>query len=444
MYDIRNDEAKPVLLLFINLFLITFTYYVCKSIRGALIIQDLGADFLPYVWTISVVALFSFVSVYSKIVDEFPRTTVTAITSLFFAVCLLGINSFMDLNSPWVTVAFYVWGDLFSVVMLEQFWSASNEVFSTGQAKRLYGLVGSGAILGAMTGSGVVGWLSPFFGTRNMTYVSVFLLLVIVAISFAIRRRAPDNGGLGTAKPQRNGPPTNLGFWSGFKVVMSNRYLLLVALTLILSQVISSVIDFQFNKAVESYFTGTGDRTAFFGKFYTVMNLVSLFAMAFLFSPINRTWGVIAGLLVLPIANLVGAFALLVYALPVLVWGTKLLDSSLRYSINRGSRELLYTGKNLDQNYKAKAVIDMFGYRASKVLGAVLIIPFSGMGISQLNWVSMALIAVMLAAIVVLRKELKKDIPEIETESEAAPDLLAARGGSLTGELQEAHSMAKL
>jgi len=52
----------------------------------------------------------------------------------------------------------------------------------------------------------------------------------------------------------------------------------------------------------------------------------------------------------------------------------KISDRGLSYSINRASRELLYIPVERVLMYRAKAWIDMFGYRLFKILGAMLIL----------------------------------------------------------------------
>jgi AAA family ATP:ADP antiporter len=52
----------------------------------------------------------------------------------------------------------------------------------------------------------------------------------------------------------------------------------------------------------------------------------------------------------------------------------KIADRGLSYSINRASKELLYVPIDPLLIYRAKAWIDMFGYRLFRVLGSVLIL----------------------------------------------------------------------
>ena len=44
------------------------------------------------------------------------------------------------------------------------------------------------------------------------------------------------------------------------------------------------------------------------------------------------------------------------------------VDNGLNYSVNQSAREVLYTPTTREEKYKAKAFIDMFLYRAAKVV----------------------------------------------------------------------------
>ena len=48
---------------------------------------------------------------------------------------------------------FNVWVSLFSIVMVSQGWLVAANIFDSRQAKRLYGLLGLGALLGGLIGS---------------------------------------------------------------------------------------------------------------------------------------------------------------------------------------------------------------------------------------------------------------------------------------------------
>jgi AAA family ATP:ADP antiporter len=52
----------------------------------------------------------------------------------------------------------------------------------------------------------------------------------------------------------------------------------------------------------------------------------------------------------------------------------KISDRGLSYSVNRASKEMLYVPVDPGLIYRAKAWIDMFGYRMFKIIGSLLVL----------------------------------------------------------------------
>jgi hypothetical protein len=67
--------------------------------------------------------------------------------------------------------------DIFSVVLVEQFWSLTNTIYSTEEGKRWYGIVGSGGLVG-----GVVVGIAARFMLQTVGLHTPDLLLVAAAI----------------------------------------------------------------------------------------------------------------------------------------------------------------------------------------------------------------------------------------------------------------------
>ena len=52
-----------------------------------------------------------------------------------------------------MSVAFYVWGGILGILLISQFWTLANGIYDPRQAKRLFGFIGGGVMLGGMTGA---------------------------------------------------------------------------------------------------------------------------------------------------------------------------------------------------------------------------------------------------------------------------------------------------
>ncbi|MDR9450945.1 MAG: Npt1/Npt2 family nucleotide transporter, partial [Acidimicrobiia bacterium] len=92
-------------------------------------------------------------------------------------------------------------------------------------------------------------------------------------------------------------------------------------------------------------------------------------------TPLVHRWlGVLGGLFVQPLAVMVGSLWFMSQATLQAGAFLKIADRGLSYSINRASKELLYVPIAPLLMFRAKAWIDMFGYRLFKVAGSLLIL----------------------------------------------------------------------
>ena len=94
----------------------------------------------------------------------------------------------------------------------------------------------------------------------------------------------------------------------------------------------------------------------------------------------------------------------------------KICDRGMSYSINRASKELLYIPVDPAQTYQAKAWIDMFGYRAFKVLGSLLILGLTHLDVSALglSWLTVVICAVWMALFAGRANEYRRVLPTAE------------------------------
>src|SRR5260370_22655496 len=100
---------------------------------------------------------------------------------LIAIVCLIALWWLIGLNLPWMLYVFNIWVSLFGIVLFSQGWLVAANLFDSRQAKRLYGLLGLGAVVGAAMGSGVTTITVRIVATRKL----IPACAGIVAMAFA-------------------------------------------------------------------------------------------------------------------------------------------------------------------------------------------------------------------------------------------------------------------
>lgn len=417
---IRSADLIRCVLLFTNFFLIIAALYHLKPASRSIFISSVGADYLPYVWIATALALALTIGIYHHLIARFSRFGVVLGSCAVVIVALLVFHPLVADSGFIQAFAFYIFVDMFSVVLVEQFWSLTNTTFSTSEGKRLYGLIAAGGLFGGVAGGSASSMLISRTGMQTMDLLLVAAGIVVLIVLLTLLM-----GRLGLYREQpgvrnhRGEPP---GDW---RAILHHRYLLIIAAILLIAQVIEPLVEYQFMKVVEENVIGRDARTAYLGAFFSVMSAVAI-GINLLVTPLVHRWfGVMAGLFAQPVAIMLGSVWYMSQATLQAGAFLKIADRGLSYSINRASKELLYVPIEPLLMFRAKAWIDMFGYRMFKVLGSLLILALTqwlpwSIGAVHLGWVVLGLCLVWIIALTWLGGEYREIIARAEAIRAAA------------------------
>ncbi len=368
----QGGMAARSLLLFANFFLILLAYYLVKPASRSLLLDHVAADNLPYLWTASGVVLLALVPGYQRLLQRFGRVRVVLGTCMLTAALLMTFRSLFDHAGAMTAASFYILVDIFSVVLVEQFWSLTNSVYNSNQGRRWYGLIGSGGLVGGVVGGLLAGWLVKHTALRTEDLIAVAAMMVL-CISLMTWRLA--RAGVYRLASQDEAPRAkSLDAGEVWHSIRSNRLVAGIALLLLFSQICEPIVEYQFMQHVETSYADKEARTVYLSHFLSLLSAVALGINLVVTPLIHRYLGVIAGLFVQPVllaaAAISHAAQLDLRSAAVM----KVADRGLSYSINRASRELLYVGAAATTIFRVKAWIDMVGYRAFKIVGNVGIV----------------------------------------------------------------------
>ena len=144
-----------MLLMFAYSFLAMTAYNIIQPLTRSKLISSLGAVNVPWVIFGSGLLIGVLMLGYTRLVSLLPRRWALPITQAGMAVAMIGFWVLFQTGGEWVSVAFYVWGLLLGILLISQFWTLANGIYDPRQAKRLFGFVGGGVMLGGMTGAGL-------------------------------------------------------------------------------------------------------------------------------------------------------------------------------------------------------------------------------------------------------------------------------------------------
>ncbi|MFQ5889523.1 MAG: Npt1/Npt2 family nucleotide transporter [Gemmatimonadota bacterium] len=407
--DIRRDEIVPVALMFVYGFLALTSYYVLKPVRNSVFVDRVGADNLPFVYILTAIFVAVVMLGYSRYVDRVRQLPLLLGTFAFLASNLILFWWLLRDDSFVVSGAFYIWGKLYPLLVVSQYWLVGNLLFSTRQARRLFGIIGLGPILGGVAGSTISGFVATLVGTRTLLLMAALILLPCAALVVVLGPRM-KNVGAASGRLMRD--------ISGdaVRLLRQSSHLKTIALILGLTIVVGTLIDWQFNSAVEAFVPGEDQKTAFFGRFFALLNVGSVLVQLFLTGFVLRKFGIGLAMLALPVGLLVTSVGL--FVAPVLLTAAlmKGMEGGMRYSLDQSTRELLYLPVPTDVKYKVKPLIDMAVYRGGTGIGGLLLlltVRYLGFSIRHVAILSVFLIVAWVAATLRMRGEFRESIKRL-------------------------------
>lgn len=394
--DVRKEESRGILLMFCYSFLAMTAYNILKPSTRSLFIRSLGADQLPWVLLAAGVLIGFVMQGYSKGMGLVPRKWVIPLAQAGMIALLLVFWALFQTGSDWVAVGFYFYGLILGILLISQFWTLANDIYDPRQAKRLFGFIGGGASLGGMAGSALLVGYAKQIGTYNLLLVSAALLAVcLVVVVIILRTTKAELKGI-----TETGEEGGVGGKEAIRLLRESKHLQVIALVIGFAAVGAAVIEQQLNMAAEAFQGGgnTDAITQFLGQVQFYLSLAGFIIQVWLTSRIHRLLGIGFALLILPFS--LGTTAIVMLANAAL-WApalARVLDTSLRYTVDKTTREILFLPLPADIKYQAKPFVDVTMDRLSKGLGALLILVLISDWGLNLTWQQMSYASLFLTA----------------------------------------------
>jgi AAA family ATP:ADP antiporter len=423
--DVHAGEGVSALVLASNIFFLLAFYSVLKIIRDALILTEGTAVLGSYSAAGQALVLLFVVPAYGAFASRVNRVRLVSGVTLFFASHLI-VFWLLGRAGVKIGVPFYIWAGVFNVVVIAQLWAFANDLYTNERGKRMFPLINLGASLGAVVGAGAA--------TLAFADVSAYLLMLIAAAGLSAsigltlwvnhRERMAGRDAAGAKAEQ---PLAKTG---GFQLVLRNRYLLLIAMFIMVLNVVNTLGGFLLNtliraEALQRVAPGATSTDALSpdqvaavqgligtmaGTVQTSVNVLAFLIGAFLVSRIMKYMGVRGAMFILPCIAL-GTYSLmaLVPILSIVRIG-KILENSTDYSVQNTARHSLFLPTSREAKYKAKQAIDTFFWRAGDFLQAVVV--FVGVqlafGVRHYAIVNVLLTLVWLGLVMAIVREHRK------------------------------------
>src|SRR6266404_6899452 len=173
------------------LFLVIASYKMGGVAGAALFLSRFRASQLAYADISSSVLVVAVIAGYVVIARRVLFRDLLVGSMIFFAAtwALFWWLAHYYSHLIWVFPAFYVWVKIFGVLAGTQIWTLANYVLTTREAKRIFGMVGGGAIAGGIFAGFLSKTIAKRFGTESLLLAMTFFVLVCAGLVILVWRR---------------------------------------------------------------------------------------------------------------------------------------------------------------------------------------------------------------------------------------------------------------
>lgn len=396
MGRLGQDDRKDLRFGFATLFVMMASHALAETARDALFLTHLEPTELPWAYLAIAVLVGVVLRGLSALRARVPdKRRLLAGTMLAAGVVYLGLGLSVHHAPERLAYGLYAWTGLVATVLILQVWLLLEDVVTVAQAKRIFGPVAAGGVLGALVGSALADRLLAMFELDPAGLLVVAGAVLALGAWMPLGWRPSHESAESAADTGRD-----MRADARFVEICHHVYLRRLLLVVLLSTLAFTLGDYLF-KTVVAESMPAADLPAFFARYQLVLNGLALAVQLLLSGWILRTFGVSRALYVLPVVMFGAALAVVAapVLLPVLV--LKGADGALRHSLHRTATEVLYLPLSGAVRDRAKGIIDGVGQRGGQALGALALLGAAWLG-ADVGHLAIGLVALTAAWAMVL------------------------------------------
>ena len=389
---IEKHEMAAVIAAFLLFFFVLGGYFAVRPVRetvGTILGRDRVAHLYLWTWVGSLVII----PIYGWLVARLKRSVFLPLIYGFVAVSLAAIGVTLRANEGSIAVGqfFYVFISILSLFLTSVFWAFLLELFDSGQAKRLFGVIAAGGTAGALAGPGVTYLTVSTLGNGGVLFVGAAMFVVAVVCQQALLRIWKAR-----STSHHEDRPIGGNPFAGFLLVLRSPYLLAIGLFVVLLASASTFLYFEQLRLVKATFADTQERTKVFAALDWIVQGLTIVCQLFLTGRIASRLGVSVLLAIVPVIMIFGFLSLAVMGTFTVLAIVFVVRRVGEYAFVRPGREILFSRVDNETKYKAKNVVDVPVYRASDAITAQVSTALEG---GSLGTSAVALIGALVATV---------------------------------------------
>ncbi len=400
---VQKREVARASLMFFGYFLVISALILGRTTGDTLFLSRYDPSVLPYLYigTALVVSIISLI--YVRIAERWRRNLSISIVSSFLIVSIGAARALLGFNWGWFYPLLFIWVEVVGTLMLVQFWSLADDIFTTREAKRLFGIISAGGLLGNIICGFSIRAVIHQLGTENLLYLCAGAILLFIFLVNVVTRlpevrifQPASQEGTFRTKPSEKGISRELS---------RSKYLQLIMVIVGLTYILGTIIDYQF-KIVAGQSYQEEELAAFFGVYWASVGVISFFLQFFIVSRVLEKSGILFSLLILPGSLLVGSFFPLIIPALWPVVALKFCDHTFRYTIHNVAVQLLYLPFSPELKGRVTAFLSGVIRPSAIGLGGALLVGLSLIfSTTQISYVSIILLLIWIFFTINIKKE---------------------------------------
>src|SRR5437762_2909210 len=208
LVPVRSGEGHVTSLMFLYIFSTLTFYYILKPMRSSFFLKNLPSTKLPFAYILTAIFAGTLTTLVFKYSRRLSVVSLLTATNLVIVGTLFYFRSVMGRPIWYLPYVWFVYLQIVSVLQVAQFWLLAGYIYDNRQAKRIYGLLGAGAIAGSIAGSFVPAFLSKTLSTDMKLLIAAgicFVLIALAQIAWRYRRPEADEPGAGRKQEESQG-----------------------------------------------------------------------------------------------------------------------------------------------------------------------------------------------------------------------------------------------
>jgi len=297
VFNLKKGEEKVVMLLTLYSFFMGLAYAYFYTASTSLFVGKFEISMLPYAYMGQGVVSYIVWLLFKRLQRYISFSKLFIAGGIFLLISVCGLSfEYIHNQSKASAFALFVWYNIFIMLNGIGFWGIAAKIFNISQAKRLFGLIGSGEILARVISFLSVPLLLKVIKTTDLFYFSIGGLVICLFIMPMITRYL--SGKINTASPATSVTHEPIKATTS---IFKNKYFMLIFVLALFPLFATFYVDFIFLGQVKLQFVNAKVISGFISIFMGSMSVAEFLLKTFVSGRVLTKYSLLFSLLLLPV-----------------------------------------------------------------------------------------------------------------------------------------------